>query len=430
MNNRDPFLMIRTHLTETARLTPDERDSLWGRICNSTETSTASPYIPHVFSYKSRIHEYVTALVILGLLGGVGGVSAAAEQSIPGSVLYPIKIEVTEPARELLLLTPTARANWQVTLLERRLVETREVLQQPKQSDAKTLAEVGEHIKEHANKAQQLIKEITKTDTNEGIRIAVNLATTVEKNIEVLKIENKISENISPTDTLSLAPDSQNKISDPISEEQPASTKIALDNILAIAESVHEAAQETTSILVEQSGDQESASIVAGNETYSQTPDPVTLEFDQIATDVDSLITELESTATVTPTKAVSESLQTTSNEYPTNTDQTAVIENTTISDQSTTITNEKTPSQQFRIEFQTIIHKKLSGDVSVELLSELKKLRTNIQVFIHSPQTTPTSQSPNPVITTANPVATHVDPQIVPIQSQTNISIQTPPSL
>lgn len=392
MSYQDPFSAIRTHLTETARLNPDERSSLWNRI-HGTATKTISPYPIHgSFSYRSHIHEYITALIVLGLLGSVGGVSAAAEQSIPGSALYPIKLQITEPMREMVLLTPSARADWQVTLVERRLTETREVLQQTKQPDPETLDVVTNQIQQHAEKAQELISEIIKTDTNEGIRISVSLASTIEKNIEVIKIENEISEEtplINTPSTNPLSGESNIEITAkqtmlPKMDEKTESQN-ALDDLLSIAESVQETAQETTSILVEQSGDKESSALVSGVQIENPTPNPLALEFDQVAIDIDLLVLEIESKS-----EEVKNVASTRQKEELTLTGVQEIYLSEKPPQTPLEYTTQKGTAPEYRSEFLSIIQKKVDSGVTPELLTEIKKLRKNLQVILYSPESIP----------------------------------------
>jgi hypothetical protein len=61
------------------------------------------------------------AVLILALTSG--GVAFAAEGTLPGDVLYPIKVSVLEPAQSTLAVSAEAKANWNRTLAERRLDE-------------------------------------------------------------------------------------------------------------------------------------------------------------------------------------------------------------------------------------------------------------------------------------------------------------------
>lgn len=68
-----------------------------------------------------RAMAFATAFLVL--MVGAGGSAYAAEGALPGDILYPIKVHVTEPA--VTALTPSGRAQvtWQITIAKRRLKE-------------------------------------------------------------------------------------------------------------------------------------------------------------------------------------------------------------------------------------------------------------------------------------------------------------------
>jgi hypothetical protein len=65
---------------------------------------------------------FAPALAMLLLFSAVGA-SYAAEGTVPGQLLYPVKVHVTEPAREALALTPEAKVAWETERLKRRIEE-------------------------------------------------------------------------------------------------------------------------------------------------------------------------------------------------------------------------------------------------------------------------------------------------------------------
>lgn len=69
-------------------------------------------------------------LVILGLLMG-GSASFAAETTVPGDVLYPVKVHVNESVRGAVTVSPTAKAEWELHLVERRLEEVEKLATRP-----------------------------------------------------------------------------------------------------------------------------------------------------------------------------------------------------------------------------------------------------------------------------------------------------------
>lgn len=63
----------------------------------------------------------VASAMAATLLGG--GIAWAAEGTVPGDLLYPVKVRVTEPIIAGLSVTPARRAQWDVRRIERRLTE-------------------------------------------------------------------------------------------------------------------------------------------------------------------------------------------------------------------------------------------------------------------------------------------------------------------
>ncbi len=67
------------------------------------------------------IKSMIAALLIVALL--TGSASALAEGSLPGSPLYPVKVDVNEKVRTFLSFSNDAKADWSVQVAERRLAE-------------------------------------------------------------------------------------------------------------------------------------------------------------------------------------------------------------------------------------------------------------------------------------------------------------------
>ena len=75
------------------------------------------------FSLQRFVSIFSTCFCILLTSGGV--LAYAAEDALPGDVLYTIKIAVNEPVVTLLQRTPEQAAEWSVRKMERRLHEAR-----------------------------------------------------------------------------------------------------------------------------------------------------------------------------------------------------------------------------------------------------------------------------------------------------------------
>ena len=76
--------------------------------------------IPSPFSLisKFRVKSTMPILIILGLLTG-GSVSFAAENTIPGDALFPVKVYINESVRGAVAVSSQAKAEWELRLIMR-----------------------------------------------------------------------------------------------------------------------------------------------------------------------------------------------------------------------------------------------------------------------------------------------------------------------
>ena len=118
-------------------------------------------------------------LLILTLMIG-GGFSAAAENSLPKDVLYPVKIEVNEKVRGWFATSPEAEAQWQTTLMERRLQES-EKLAAEGQLDADTQADLESDFEVHAQKAREGIDQI---DNDNEVEARADISSRLESSLK------------------------------------------------------------------------------------------------------------------------------------------------------------------------------------------------------------------------------------------------------
>lgn len=129
------------------RLTADEKSAMRGELLRYIEMhpakstpntnrgfSKARQSIPSPFSIGSlRSRKTLPVFAIAALLMG-GSTSFAAEGSLPGDILYPVKIHVNEAFRGAVAVSPKAKADWEVRLVERRLEEIEKLATTPSAS--------------------------------------------------------------------------------------------------------------------------------------------------------------------------------------------------------------------------------------------------------------------------------------------------------
>jgi hypothetical protein len=114
----------------TPTLKRDEAEVLWQRIEKKiTQKATPSPFFTMFTLSRMSIAAFALVLIL-----GVGGTTAAAQQSRPGDVLFPIE-RALEEVRLALAVNDTARASLQLKFAEERLLELRSLVEET-QSDA------------------------------------------------------------------------------------------------------------------------------------------------------------------------------------------------------------------------------------------------------------------------------------------------------
>lgn len=114
------FKEILEQQTKDLRLSSAERDSLRATLdahLKAHPLSTLSRYYPVYRMVLSGAFSFVLLLVL------VGGTSYAAQGSIPGDLLYPIKVRVNEPLRVALATDDSARAQTEATIATTRVDE-------------------------------------------------------------------------------------------------------------------------------------------------------------------------------------------------------------------------------------------------------------------------------------------------------------------
>jgi len=117
--------------------------------------------------------------VALGLVIVIGaGISSAAEGSLPGDLLYPVKISFNEGLRTKLASSPDAAAVWATARIDRRLVE------------AETLAVNNDLDSAKQDKIVALLKSAISTSGESPLSVKPELKAT-------LKAHSRILENIS-----------------------------------------------------------------------------------------------------------------------------------------------------------------------------------------------------------------------------------------
>ncbi len=125
-------------------------------------------------------------LIIALLLGG--GATFAAEQSLPGDILYPVKINVNEGVRSLFAVSDDSEARLQADLAERRLEEA-EKLASDGRLDDDVRARIEANFENHAARVEDRI-EAMKNDSDgntNAVAVGSQFEASLRAHEEILK---------------------------------------------------------------------------------------------------------------------------------------------------------------------------------------------------------------------------------------------------
>lgn len=157
---------------------------------------TRSPYNPIVspiFSPSKLFTRHYTAIVSTVLIFVIAGsVSVSADNSLPGNILYPIKIKVTEPMRDLIKISTEDKTEWQIEKVNRRIEEAETLAAQEKLDDKKR-EEIQELFEKSFSKIDDSVKSFEASSTRE--RVKSELEKRIEIHSKIVEEVNKDKEN-------------------------------------------------------------------------------------------------------------------------------------------------------------------------------------------------------------------------------------------
>lgn len=109
--------------------------------------------IRQLLTYSLNPMPILIGLVVMVLVGG--GVAVGAEQSLPGDVLFPVKVTVNEGVMTFIAFSPEAKAKVEVAKTERRLEEI-ERLAAAGKLDADVAAKIKARLEAQADKTTEV----------------------------------------------------------------------------------------------------------------------------------------------------------------------------------------------------------------------------------------------------------------------------------
>lgn len=136
-------------------------------------------FASNIFVYV-RQRKFVTSLVVVLLLCATGGVSAVAENSLPGDSLYSMKLNINEQVKGFVAVTPEAKARLAVETTERRLQEAVILSSQGKLTDEKKQIIQGQ-LSKNATDVKNSVATLVATN---NISLAQEVSTNFEASLK------------------------------------------------------------------------------------------------------------------------------------------------------------------------------------------------------------------------------------------------------
>lgn len=159
MNQQSPSPEELIAQLRALRLSDAERAALRASLIAKMQSGDARGPILSPWSWFFEAKRLQAAFLIVIIIIGYGSsATLAAEGSLPGDVLYPVKTRVVEPLTRLVAArTPAAKAKFETRLLEKRLEEA-ETLETGKKLDPELEKSVRRVIHEQSTKAKAVAR--------------------------------------------------------------------------------------------------------------------------------------------------------------------------------------------------------------------------------------------------------------------------------
>ena len=184
------------------RLKAAEKDDLRERLMAFMEYHPVTVVSPKVSRKEGEIMSpfrviRIPALYVRMVAGAfvllfVIGVPALAEQAIPGDILYPIKVQVTEEIRGSLNRDPYQKVAWETTRLERRITEARQLAKAGKLTPEVQIS-VLEGVQAQKVTTESEIDTLRTTDAEGASLAQLTYATMLDVQSAVLKADDSAS---------------------------------------------------------------------------------------------------------------------------------------------------------------------------------------------------------------------------------------------
>lgn len=215
------------NFTSKINLTGEEQNLIKAKLLSRVFASSSMHTMqPRISPFSSMWFKLIpTALVLIFFVGG--STSFAARNTLPGDLLYPFKIGVTERVQGLLLVSTKEQAKFEIILVERRSEEAIKLVKTGKLDEKKNTT-LTDAIDKHTKSINSKVEELKVTDKVAAKDVAGSLAASLNEQVENIS-KAGATQAVDATDVLPLAINMQAKAKVATEEKTSIETEILLD---------------------------------------------------------------------------------------------------------------------------------------------------------------------------------------------------------
>lgn len=167
------------------QLDPAEKGAVRENIRLFMNANPISPKTNLVHSFFNRFKPVYLGLPVLVLLGG--SVSFAAENSLPGDFLYPVKTNINENVMRFAAFSPQQKAQVEATLAQRRMNEAGE-LNAKNELTPEIKSQLSADFKTHISNADEAMDNVPDSDTQFKDDIDTDITDAIQSNQQLMPV--------------------------------------------------------------------------------------------------------------------------------------------------------------------------------------------------------------------------------------------------
>lgn len=163
------------------KMTSQEKDKIRSFVISYVRSNPAQATFWEVLtsSVNPFMHPVPALLAVMLVVASGAGITYAAEKSLPGDILFPVKVGVTEEVRGMFARSEEARVEWLIDVAERRLEETEELASENR-LDAKAKSQIAASFSE---KTGELKDRLVSLEQRENLNISADATSRIETSL-------------------------------------------------------------------------------------------------------------------------------------------------------------------------------------------------------------------------------------------------------